>query len=223
MESEGSRRPKAGDWLPLAADVRGNVVRLVAILGFYVIHLLNVYLPQLGTSSVRSAVGLEGPGVSKNIHLLVSVIVFAWLMQSLGVHLASMTKPFTRKLALAVIVGDVIWLTAALCVSTGATGPMVVGYFLIIGLSALRLDLWLIRYATIATILGYLFLLGSSRWPQGILKEIQIESVPRYHQLMTIVALVLMGVVVGQVVRLGWGILASHLARETSPVEESNE
>ncbi len=225
MSSENSDSPqlRAGHWLPAAADVRGNVVRMIAIAGFYGIHLLNVYLPGLESSSVRASAGLAELPVSSTVHLSVSVLVFAWLMQAMGVHLAAMTKPLTRPLALAVIVGDAIWLTAALCFSTGATGPLVAGYFLIIGLAALRLDLWLIRWATVATVLGYLFVLGATRWPLGLLKEIPVVSVPRYHQLMTIIALVLMGVVLGQTVRLGWGMVAAHLHQRDESSGVSDE
>jgi hypothetical protein len=196
---------------------------MIAILGFYSIHLLNVYLPGMGESSVRAAAGLKGSSVSGTVHLFVSILAFAWLMQALGVHLASLTKPFSRKIALAVVVGDVVWLTAALCFSTGAAGPMVAGYFLIVGLAALRLDLWLIRWATIASVMGYLFVLGATRWPVGILKEINIETVPRYHQVMTMVALVLMGVVVGQIVRLGWGVVASQRSVDSDSPEGADE
>ncbi len=214
METADSNQQKRSHWLPAAADVRGNLVRMIAILGFYSIHLLNVYLPSPSESTMRSAVGIPGSTVSNTVHIVVSILVFAWLIQALGIHLAAMTKPFSRRIAMAVIVGDIIWLTAALCFSTGAAGPMVAGYFLIIGLAALRLDLWLIRWATVATTFGYLFVLGATRWPIGLLKEFQIEAVPRYHQLMTIVALGLMGVVIGQVVRLGWGMVAANRCRD---------
>lgn len=217
-DSESDQQARVGQWLPAAADVRGNVIRMIAIVGFYGIHLLNVYLPGLESSSMRSAAGLADSPVSTTVHLAVSVLVFAWLMQALGVHLSVMTKPLTRQFALAVIVGDVIWLTAALCFSTGPGGPLVAGYFLIIGLAALRLDLWLIRWATVASTFGYLFMLGAARWPVGLLKEIQVASVPRYHQIMIVVALILMGVVVGQVVRLGWGMVAAHLGRKNDGV-----
>lgn len=211
---ESDQQTRVAQWLPAAADVRGNVIRMIAIAGFYGIHLLNVYLPGLESSSMRSAAGLADSQVSATVHLAVSVLVFAWLMQAMGVHLSSMTKPLSQQLAFAVIVGDAFWLTAALCFSTGPGGPLVAGYFLIIGLAALRLDLWLIRWATVASTFGYLFVLGAARWPVGLLKEIQVAAVPRYHQIMIIVALILMGVVVGQVVRLGWGMVAAHVGRK---------
>ena len=220
QEPEPTRRSY---WLATAADVRGNLVRMVSILGFYSIHLLNVYLPAMGDSSVRGAAGLDGPQVSETVHLSVSLLAFAWLMQALGVHLASLTKPLTRNFAMAVAIGDVVWLTAALCFSTGAAGPLVAGYFLIIGLAALRLDLWLIRWVTVASTVGYLFVIGATRWPVGFLKEINIEPVPRYHQVMTMVALVLMGVVLGQVVRLGWGVVATYRIADAEIAEADDE
>lgn len=212
-ENSGTDKPqRVGQWLPVAADVRGNVVRMIAIAGFYGVHLMNV-----------SIAGVAELPVSATVHLSVSVLVFAWLMQAMGVHLSAMTQPLTRGLALAVVCGDVLWLTAALCLSTGAAGPLVTGYFLIIALAALRLDLWLIRWATVATVIGYVFVLGATKWPVGLLKEIEVESVPRYHQLMTIVALVLMGVLIGQIVRLGWGMVASHMHRKDDAQGASDE
>jgi hypothetical protein len=215
-KSSNGDQIRVGQWLPVAADVRGNVVRMIAIAGFYGVHLLNVYWPGFQQSTTESVAGVAELPVSATVHLSVSVLVFAWLMQAMGVHLSAMTQPLTRGLALAVVCGDVLWLTAALCLSTGAAGPLVAGYFLIIALAALRLDLWLIRWATVAAVAGYVFVLGATRWPVGLLKEIEVSSVPRYHQLMTIVALVLMGILIGQIVRLGWGMVASHLHRTTS-------
>ena len=144
MENADSETHKKGHWLAAAADVRANLVRMIAILGFYTIHLINVYLPGMGDTLVKAN---GESAVAPSVHLIVSMIVFAWLMQALGVHLATMTKPFSRKIALAITCGDSVWLTAALCFSTGAAGPMVAGYFLIIGLAALRLELQLIRWS----------------------------------------------------------------------------
>ena len=224
VEEASDETPKrVGQWLPVAADVRGNVVRMIAIAGFYGIHLLNVYMPGFGESTVQAAPDMVVLPVSATVHLSVSVLVFAWLMQAMGVHLSAMTNPLSRTLALSVVVGDVIWLTAALCLSTGASGPLVAGYFLIIALASLRLDLWLIRWATIAAVVGYVFVLGATRWPVGLLKEIKVESVPRYHQLMTVVALILMGILIGQVVRLGWAMVASHIhSGDDAPPGESD-
>ncbi len=76
-----------------------------------------------------------------------------------------------------------------------------VAYFLVIVLAALRFNLQLIWFTTGGAIAGYLFLLGFARWgsipgwPRGDV------TVPRYAQVIFLLALVLTGVVLGQVIR----------------------
>ena len=95
---------------------------------------------------------------------------------------------------------------------------MVVGYFLIIMLAGLRFDLRLVRMTTIATIVAYLGLLGAVKWPIGLMKEIAIESVPRYHQVMFVVALMFAGIITGQTVRHAYAI-----SRRESPTRQDDQ
>jgi hypothetical protein len=208
------------DWLATAADSRGNLIRIVGIASFYSIHLLNVWLPKLAAGSLSEMIGLGVTPVPKNVHVAVSLVVAAWLMQAFGIYAATAAGHASRRMAMLVAIGDVCWLSAALSLSTGAQGPLVVGYFLIIAMAALRLDLLIVRWTTAASVVGYLAVLAACRWPMGILKEIAPPSVPRYHQLMMIVALVLAGVVIGQVVRLGWAVFST---RKELNGEESHE
>ena len=48
---------------------------------------------------------------------------------------------------------------------------------------------------------GYIVLLGCGRWPQGVLLAQPHPTLPRYHQLMVGIAIVMSGVIVGQLVR----------------------
>ncbi len=197
------------DWLATAADSRGNLVRIVGIASFYSIHLLNVWLPTLNGGRFAEAVGLGVTPVPGNVHIAVSLVVAAWLMQAFGIYAVTAAGQMSRRMGLLVAVGDVCWLSTVLSLSTGAQGPLVAGYFLILAMAALRLDLWIVRWTTAASVVGYLAVLAASRWPMGILKEIAPPPVPRYHQLMVTVALILAGVLVGQIVRLGWAVHAS--------------
>lgn len=79
-----------------------------------------------------------------------------------------------------------------LLVADSPRSPLIIGYFLIIILATLRFNLPLIRFAAAVSILGYLFLLGYARWFTN--REI---NVPRYHQIIVLLALVLTGVVLG--------------------------
>lgn len=210
-----SMPPSGGalEWLPSAADSRGNVVRIICIAAFYSIHLLNVYLPTAEFLPFREFSGLSAAPVPTAIHLSVSIVVFGWLMQAVALHAAMLSGKVTDLLALVFHAGDIVWLTAVLCLSTGAGGAMVAAYFLIISLSGLRLNLWLIRWTTVMAAMGYLTVLGSTRWPMGLVREVDLEPVARHHQLMVLTAIVLCGVIVGQIVRLAWGVVASRSKR----------
>ena len=76
-----------------------------------------------------------------------------------------------------------------------------VGYFLILTLAALRFSLELVWFSTAGAVAGYLFLLGYARWGPAPGMPPQDQTVPRYHQLIFVLALVLAGVVLGQMVR----------------------
>ena len=60
--------------------------------------------------------------------------------------------------------GDLVLLTAILMVADGPRSPLVVGYPLVIVLATLRLNLPLVRFATLGAAAGYLILLGYARW-----------------------------------------------------------
>jgi hypothetical protein len=195
-------------WLTRAADARGNLVRILCIAGFYGVHLLHYWLPGMEAwlASELPSVGIKP--VSANMHLAVSLVVLGWLLQAFGLHLASVTNLVSRRIALLAALGDAFWLTVALCCTRGAASPMVAGYFLVIALAGLRLDFWLVRWATVFSVAGYLLVLGITRWPQGLLLPVDLPAVPRYHQLMVVLALVFEGLIVGQLVRLAWGVVA---------------
>lgn len=87
-------------------------------------------------------------------------------------------------------------LTCVLCVSNGPRSPLVVAYFLIVALAALRFSLPLVRLATTGSMLGYLAVLGHAKW-----FAVRDLRVPRYHEVMFLLALALTGITIGQVLR----------------------
>lgn len=207
-EGDLERNGVEAGWLARAADSRANLVRIAAIACFYAVHLLNVFLPAWGWKELAGGLGLGQHPVPPMAHLCVSVIVFAWLAQAAAVHAALAIGCIPERAALAVVLGDVLWLSAVLGCSTGPAGPMVAGYSLIVVLAGLRLNLWLVRWGTVAAVAGYLGVLGAARWPVGVLQQLDIDTVPRWHQMMTLLAIVFTGTAVGQTVRLAWGVVA---------------
>ena len=183
------------------AEQRVNLIRISAIASFYLIHLWHVSVPSL-SEGTAGMLGLEaGQSVPAGVHLSVTLLCLGWLMQAFAVHLMIAQRRVSNGLVTAVTVGDFAWLTAILCLSSGPAGPMVSGYFLILMLTGVRFNLRLVRVATVVAALSYLVLLGVTRWPFGIVEEIGLKTIPRYHQVMMLVAIILAGVIVGQIVR----------------------
>ena len=219
MDSSSNLETKLStvDLQAVDAEQRVNLVRISAIAGFYLIHLWHVASPSLGDNAA-GALGFEaGQSVPASVHLSITILSLGWLMQAFAVHLMIAQRRVSNSLVTAVTLGDFSWLTAILCLSSGPAGPMVAGYFLIIMLSGVRFNLRLVRISTVAAAVSYVVLLGVTRWPFGIVKEIGLESVPRYHQLMMLVAIILSGIIVGQIVRHAYQIGG---AISQSPIKE---
>jgi len=111
---------------------------------------------------------------------------------------------------------DVALLTGLLVVASGPKSPLVVGYLLLIALATLRFSLPLVRFSTVASMLGYLVVLGHARWFRS-----EEFHVPRYHQVMFLLALALCGVVLGQVIRRVAGLARDYAARLESAKGEA--
>lgn len=171
-------------------EVRANLLRAVAIAAFYLVELADYRGFRLGL--------LEMPkveSVDKSFHMAMTAIAAAWLVASWGVHAFLRRRVFPPALKYLSTGLDVVYLTAALLVADGPRSPLVVAYLLLPALAALRLSLPLVRFATAAAASGYLVLLGHARWfrPASV--------VPRYHQALFLLTLLLSGVLLGQVLR----------------------
>jgi hypothetical protein len=211
MNESGNAQPQNStlDLRLIDAEQRVNLIRISAIACFYLIHLWHVSAPGL-SETMSNAIGFDADKtVSANVHLAVTVLCFGWLMQAFAVHLMIAQRRMNTWFVTVTTLGDLAWLTAILCLSSGPAGPLVAGYFLIIMLTGLRFDLRLVRITTVVAMMAYLVLLGVARWPFGIVKEIGLETVPRYHQFMILVALLISGVIVGQIVRRAYLIADS--------------
>ena len=193
-------------WQAYEAEGRANLLRIAAIGAFYIVHLWSYFssqgrLPWLGVLQLA-----EAGEVGQQFHLLVTLLAAAWAMLALGILLALQQRIFPRWLPYFSTGCDVVMLTSILCVSSGARSPLVAGYFLILILSALRMSLPLVRFTTAACALGYVCVLGCAKWPAtfGLDKIGDLAGelhVPRYHQVIMLLAIGTAGVMLGQIVR----------------------
>lgn len=181
-------------WQEFEGEGRANLLRLIGIAVFYAIELVNYYGVDL--SFVQMPAVVERP-----FHLAVTFLAVAWTMLCLGVLLCRQQGIFPTWLKYLSTGCDVVLLTSILTLADGPKSPLVVAYFLVIVLASLRFSLQLIWFATAGAIGGYLFLLGFARWGSIPGWEKPDLTVARYHQIIFVLALVLTGVVLGQVIR----------------------
>ena len=173
---------------------RANLLRLIGVAAFYAVELVNYYGVDL--SFVQMPRVVERP-----FHLAITLLTVAWAMLCLSVLICRTQRIFPSWLKYISTACDLVLLTSILTLADGPRSPLVVVYFLLIVLASLRFNLRLIWFASGGSIAGYLFLLGFARWgsiPGWVKPDM---AVPRYHQVIFVLALALTGVVLGQLIR----------------------
>jgi uncharacterized membrane protein YhdT len=188
-------------WRQYEAELRVNLLRICAVGAFYGIHLLHRAAADGRMEWLRFLQLGDGPALATPLHIAVTAIAAGWLAMAWLVHSLLRDQVFPRWMPLVCMLLDSLFLTFTLLLANGARSPLVLGYFLILTMSGLRMNLLLVRLATCSAIGGYLVVLGCTRWPVGLLKDLDLPSVPRYQQLMVVAGIVLTGIVVGQWVR----------------------
>lgn len=191
-------------WQAYEAESRANLLRIIAIGAFYLVHLWSYFSSQGKVPNFGFFQLADAGEISRQFHLLITMLAVAWAMLALGILLALQQRIFPIWLPFFTTACDVVLLTSVLCISTGARSPLVTGYFLILVLATLRLSLPLVRFTTVACAFGYLAVLGCCKWLPLAAGMSDQQRVPRYHQVIVLLAIVLAGVMLGQVVRAAW-------------------
>ena len=90
-----------------------------------------------------------------------------------------------------------------------ALWPLVLAYFLVLALAAVRFSLGLVWFATLGSMAGYMALVGltDKSWFDAD------HSVPPVTQLITVLSLALTGIVLGQVIRRMRSLAEEYSAR----------
>ena len=179
----------AGRWQHYEGELRANQYRLLGILLFYLNELVNYYGLNLGFVQFPKV-----PSVTPAFHGAITSLCVAWVMCAWLVQTSLGQRIFPPSLKYLTTLVDLVVTTAVLMVADGPKSPLVVGYFLIINLSALRLEPRLVKLTTAGAVLGYVVLLGHAAWWRPEVK------VPRYHEVITVLALTLAGLFAADVV-----------------------
>ena len=189
-------------WQQYEGEARANLLRIITVGTFYLLHLWNYFSSQGKLPSWGFLQLAEVGKIDRRFHVMATFLALAWITLAAGVHFALQDRVFPRWLPTVTTLCDVVFLTCVLCISNGPRSPLVVGYFLILAAAALRFSLSLIRLIALATIVGYLAVLGCAKWPTVFGRSSEVElTIPRFHQLVVIVALALTGIVLGQIIR----------------------
>jgi hypothetical protein len=191
------------------AEARANLLRIIGVGSFYVIELLNYHGFNLGAFELE-------PTVDRPFHLAATALAVAWSMFALGTMFCLKWRVFPKAMKTITTAADLLLLTAILLVADGPRSPLVVGYFLIIALASLRIDLRLVRFATVGAMAGYVVLLGYAKW----FAERDVR-VPRYEELIVLLALALTGILLGQVIRQVRFIADDYARRVAAVARES--
>jgi hypothetical protein len=178
----------ASRWQEYEGESRANLLRLLAVGAFYIVELVHFYLFERANPELLQ------------LHQQATFIAVAWTMLALAVLFCLRLKIFPDALKYVSTAADVALLTTLAAIFSGPFSALVLAYFLILAMAALRFSLGLVWFATVASMLGYWSLVGledrkASRWFDDQ------HAVPPLTQMLTLLTLAMTGVVLGQVIR----------------------
>jgi hypothetical protein len=203
-------------WQAYDAESRANVLRIIAIGVFYLAHLWSYFSAQGKVPNYGFFQVADAGEIGKRFHIEITLLAVTWTILALGVLLSLQQRIFPSWLPYLTTSCDMILLSLVLCISNGPRSPLVAGYFLILVLAALRLSLPLMRFATATTALAYLVLLGCNKWLPLADSLRDAQRVPRYHQIIVLAAIVLAGIMLGQIIRTAWRLI-EHSSSSDGP------
>jgi len=186
-----------GRWQEYEGESRANLLRIVAVGAFYIVELVRFYVIEKGAAEQLA------------FHRQATLIAVAWTLVAMAIMLCLRLRIFPAALKYASTACDLLLLTALAALGGGPFSALVLGYFLILALAALRFSVGLVWFATIASMLGYELLVGlvDKTWFDAD------HAVPVTTQLLSQLSLLLTGVVIGQVVRRVKGMAADYAQR----------
>ena len=186
------------------AEERANLLRLIALVLFYLVEVVRHYGAPLAFLELPPAEGDD------RFHWAASALTTSWVVLAAVVAWLLRKRIFPRWLPYASTAADLALLTALLALGHGPQSPLLAAYFVVLALAALRVDLPLLWFTGVGATVGYLFLLAYARFyaPERGL------TVPRFHELLFVLALVMTAVVLGQLVRRVRRLAAEYARRD---------
>lgn len=173
-------------WHSYEGEVRASIVRLCLILALYAAHLVNYFGFMAATEATA------------NFHRNITFLAAAGLAASLGVLVALTQRYFPTQLKFVVTTLDALLIFTAALIGDAANSPVVVCFFVLIGLASLRYSLALVWFATLLSVACYFALVGAG---DGTWFD-KDHATPVVQQMIFGCSLIAAGVVAGQSVRM---------------------
>lgn len=194
-----------------AGEVRVNLIRLTGIVLFYGRHLVE-YLFAAPGAYVR------GP-----YHLRVTWLAAAWGAAVLLVRFHVARRFVPPWLKYAATAWDLFLVTVLCMIAGGPRSPLVLLLFLVVAMAPLRLSLRLVYATTAGAILSYLSVLAFYAWFKiGRAKYYSTPElrIPRREEAIYVLALLVAGLLAGQVVRQARRIAGGYAVTIVAPEGE---
>ncbi|MFN7732095.1 MAG: hypothetical protein ACK5OB_09335 [Pirellula sp.] len=191
-------------WQEYDGELRVCFLRMLAVALFYGLYLVQY----VASKPSEAALGL---------HPKLTMIAALWLFVSLGtlMLLRARCLPSTMKYITTAI--DLALVTAVCWIGHGPSSPMVLAYFLVIAMAALRFRSGLIAMATAGSVVGYMACVGSRDTTWGDSEHVT----PVLNQLLTVAALVAVGWILVQVLWVAQQVACAYQQRSDRLEEPS--
>ncbi len=167
----------AGRWQEFEGESRANLLRVAGIALFYLVELLN------------------RANVAPLFHSAVTALAAAWVLTAWAVYVCLKRRVFPAAMKYLSTGVDLLLFTGLLLLGDGPRSPLLVGYFFILCLAALRFSVPLVRFATAGALISYVVVFRQALWLRPSL------AVARYYEWIVLLALVLCGTTLAQVLR----------------------
>jgi len=201
MSSDWNDIQRVESW---AGELRVNAIRLIGIVVFYGRHMIQFMLAA-SDSPTRGV-----------YHLRVTWLAVLWAAEAAALHYHLSRRRCPPEMKYFSTAWDIIMITLLCVFAGGPRTPFVLLFFPVIAMSPLRLSLKLVYFATFGAVAGYLCVLGAYVWYViGYEKYYATPAlrIPRSEEAIVILALLVTGLLAGQMVRQARRISAGYPQR----------
>lgn len=188
----------------IEGETRLNLLRLVALAGFYGIHLVNRFVVGMSSGDTVTVPLGSSELVLPIYDTAATGIVVTWASMTAAILLVIRSTLFRGLVPVVVTLMDVLLLTTLLMLGNGPSSPMLVAYFLVIVGASLRGRREHVWAATLASAAGY----GAT---VGFATQFRPQFLPNtYHYLIMGFALLATGLVMDSLIGSMWSAVRSH-------------